>query len=220
MSDEATLQALARAIVAGDVTAATAAAEQALQEGIPPVEAVEKGLLIGMRTVGDKWRAFEIWLPEVMLAVEAWKAAMAVLEPRMTRDNKETLRAGTVVIGTVKGDIHEIGKNIVATLLKAAGFEVYDLGSDIAASAFVEAAERTKADIIACSALMTTTMPNQKDVIEHLKGQGLREKYQVMVGGAPVDQLWANKIGADGYGATADDAVKVALQLMSERKRG
>jgi trimethylamine corrinoid protein len=132
---------------------------------------------------------------------------------------KKLDKAGTVVIGTVQTDIHEIGKNIVASLMTASGFEVYDVGVDVPAAKFAERAEEVQADIIAASAIMTTTMPFQKDLIDYLKANGLRDKYIVMVGGGVVNQEWANRVGADGYGELASDAVNVAKGLMTERRK-
>ena len=149
------------------------------------------------------------------MAAEAWEHAMKVIEPKLLAAGVERKKTGRVVIGTVSGDVHSIGKNIVAAMLKMSGFEVFDLGIDVAASAFIMKAEEVGADVIATSALMTTTMPQQKNIIEHLEARGVRDKYCVLVGGGSTNQEWANIIGADGYGRTAGDAVALALKAVS-----
>ncbi len=219
MTVQSALESVAACIVDGDEHRAQEAVEEALAMGLPPQEVVNGGLVASMRMVGDKWKAMEIFLPEVMMAVEAWQAAMDIIEPRLTAEARNDLKRGVVVIGTVKGDIHEIGKNIVAILLKTAGFEVHDLGTDVPASVFVSEAKKVKADIIAASALMTTTMPFQKDIVEYLTMRGQRDRYFVMVGGGPVTPQWAEEIGVDAYGQTADDAVRLALDHMDSRRR-
>ena len=155
------------------------------------------------------FRRGEVFLPEMMLAAEAWQAGMDVLDPLLAGQPQVEAK-GHVVIGTVKGDIHSLGKNIVSTMLKTAGFELTDLGVDVPASRFVTAAIDGRADIIAVCALMTTTMPQQKEVIEHLVAAGKRKDFFVMVGGASTTQAWADQIGADGHGETAADAVALA----------
>jgi corrinoid protein of di/trimethylamine methyltransferase len=208
------LLALQQAIIVGDEEKARAAAQKCLDAGISPLEAVETGLRDGLRIVGEQFERLEVFLPEMIMAAEAGNGVMEVLEPAMTASGQDIGVPGTVIVGTAKGDIHTIGKNILTMLLKLAGFRVYDLGEDVSASTFLEEARKLKADIIAISALMTSTMPGQRDVINLLRDVGEREKYAVMVGGAPVTQEWADKIGADGYSETASGAVKLALKLV------
>lgn len=208
---------VANAVVEGDANQARGVVEGLLASGSDPEDLVNEGLVAGMRIVGDKWNKMEIFLPEVMMAVEAWQAAMDVVEPHLLSESREGLRRGVVVIGTVKGDIHDIGKNIVGILLKTAGFEVHDLGTDVMASAFVSKAEDVKADAIALSALMTTTMPFQRDVVDYLEMRGERDKYFVLVGGGATTQEWADEIGADAYGKTAEDAIRLLLSHLDAR---
>jgi corrinoid protein of di/trimethylamine methyltransferase len=203
---------LRKCVLEGDQLKAKELTKAALAQGVSAREVLEQGLIQAMMIVGDKWKSMEIFLPEVLMAVEAWKGSMSLLEPLLSAEEKASTIKGKVVIGSVKGDIHEIGKNIVAILLKTAGFEVIDIGTDVPASVFVSEAEKSGAKIIAASALMTTTMPNQIDIIKHLESKGIRDEYFVMVGGGPVNQEWANKIGANGYGKSADDAVRLAIQ--------
>lgn len=173
-----------------------------------------------MEKIGDRFSCGEIYLPEMLMAAEAWDEAMKLLKPKMLEAGESIEKIGTVVIGTVQTDVHEIGKNIVATLLGTAGFEVHDLGVDISASTFIGKAEEVDADIIAASAIMTTTMTYQRDILEHLTASGLRDKYIVLVGGGVVNQKWADEIGADGYGETAVEGVRVAKELLSRRGGG
>ena len=198
----------------GDEDAAKAAAQECLAAQISPVEAVEVGLRDGLRIVGEKFERLEVYLPEMIMAADAGNAVMAVLEPAMEAGGENASSPGTVVIGTAKGDIHTIGKNILTMLLRLAGFKVHDLGEDVSAIAFMEQAKRLGADIIAISALMTSTMPGQREVIRLLNDVGERDSVRVMVGGAPVTQEWADEIGADGYSETASGAAALAMQLV------
>lgn len=216
LSEEEILGKLYQAVVTGDTDSVVATAREAIEKGVDPVIAIEKGLSKGAKTIGDKFEKLEIFLPELLVAAEAMKAGLEILLARIPKD--KTLRKGTVVCGTVKGDIHEIGKKIVAALLSANGFEVYDLGADVPTSKFIEEARKVGADIIGLSALMSSTLGAQKDVIDYLKAVGEREKYIVMVGGGPTTKEWADQIGADGYSATAPEAVKLASELV-EKKR-
>ncbi len=208
------LQELQLAVVEGNEERAKKAAQECLVAGIDPLKAVEYGLRDGLRIVGQKFERLEAFLPEMIMAADAGNAVMEVLEPAIAESGRQAESPGTVVIGTAKGDIHTIGKNILAMLLRLSGFQVHDLGEDVAASAFLEEARKHKADIIAISALMTSTMPGQRDVINLLKDVGERDQYAVMVGGAPVTQDWANQIGADGYSETASGGVALALKLI------
>jgi dimethylamine corrinoid protein len=206
--------AMRQAIVDGDPAAATALATQALAAGVPPLDAIEQGFVPGLTWVGEQFGIGELFLPDMMLAARAMQQAVAVLEPEMQR--RSTVRAvtGRVVIGTVKGDIHEIGKNLVGMMLSTSGFEVHDLGVDVAPERFVEAAREHDADLVGVSALLTTTMAGQRTVVEALAAAGLRPRVKVMVGGAPASRQWADEIGADGYSEDAIGAVAIARSLV------
>jgi len=206
---------LCEAVVSGDVDAVTGAAKEVVRKRVDPVKAIESGLSKGARIIGDKFERLEVFLPDLLVAAEAMKAGLEILLAEIPKDR--TLRKGTVVCGTVRGDVHEIGKRIVAALLQANGFEVYDLGADVPSSKFIEEAGRVRADIIGLSALMSSTLAAQKDVIDYLKAVGERKKYIVMVGGGPTTQEWADQIGADGYAKTAPEAVKLALKLVKTK---
>jgi len=203
-----------QSVIDGDVDVAEELARRALAEGIDPLEAVNQGYLPGMQQVGIEFGAKNLFLPDVVIAAEAMKKAAAILEPEMTRLGSQRTVAGRVVLGTVKGDIHEIGKSLVGTLLSANGFEIYDLGVDVPFAKFAEKAGEVNADIVGVSALLTTTMAGQQNVIEALDDLGLRPKVKVMVGGAPVTREWADKIGADGYSGDALGAVELAKSLV------
>jgi len=217
MSDKPIFEQLNSAIIAGDKIGLEKLVGDALKEGITPSDIIEEGMSPSMKEVGERFARYEIYLPEMMMAAEAWEGAMQILEPKLLESGGERKKAGRVVIGTVKGDIHSIGKNIVGALLKMSGFEVFDLGVDVAASAFVTKAEEVGADIIAASALMSTTIPQQKSIIEHLEARGARSKYCVLVGGGSTSQEWADSIGADGYGRTAGDAATLALKAVAQK---
>jgi len=207
---------LCEAVVACNIDAVVKAAKETIEKEVDPVSAIENGLSKGARIIGDKFEKLEIFLPELLISADAMKAGLDILLAKIPKD--KSLKKGTVVCGTVKGDIHEIGKKILAALLRANGFEVYDLGSDVPTSKFIEEAGKVGADIIGLSALMSSTMGAQKDVIDYLNAVGEREKYIVMVGGGPTTQEWADEIGADGYAKTAPEAVKLALQLIKSKK--
>jgi dimethylamine corrinoid protein len=217
LSEAEILARLCDAVVSGDVDAVTGAAKEAIGKRVDPVKAIENGLSKGARIIGNKFERLEIFLPELLVAAEAMKAGLEILLAEIPKD--KTVRKGTVVCGTVKGDVHEIGKRIVAALLQANGFEVHDLGADVPSSKFVEEAFKARADIIGLSALMSSTLAAQKDMIDYLKAVGMRKKYIVLVGGGPTTQEWADQIGADGYAKTAPEAVRLALELV-KRKRG
>lgn len=208
--------AMRQSIVDGDTEQSEALARQALEQGIDPLAAINEGFVPGITYVGDQFGAGEMFLPDLMLAAEAMKSASAVLEPEMQRRGVQREVLGRVVLGTVKGDIHEIGKNLVATMLSASGFEVYDLGADVPFEKFGDKAREVDADIVGVSALLTTTMTGQKTVIAVLDDMGLRPKVKVMVGGAPVTHGWAEEIGADGYSEDAMGAVALAKKLMGK----
>jgi corrinoid protein of di/trimethylamine methyltransferase len=181
---------------------------------IDPLDIIEKSLSPAMAVIGDKFGTGEIYLPEMMNSAKAFEKVMEVLRPKMQETGREVEKIGTIVIGTVSKDVHEIGKNIVTSLLSTSGFEVHDIGYDKPAMEFVMKAQEANADIIAASALMTTTMPYQRDIVETLESMGLRDKYKVMVGGGAVTQAWADEMNADGYAVDAPQAVKLARKLM------
>jgi len=194
------------------------AATLLIKENYNPLEGIENGLSKGMKVIGEKFNKLEIYLPELMMATRVFNSAMTILKPHISSDSKST-KKGTVLIGTVKGDIHQIGKDIVAMLLETGGFDVHNIGEDVSTSTFIEEAGRVDADIIALSSLLTTTMASQKDLIDILKETGQREKYLVMIGGAPTSQKWADDIGADIYGEDAERAVSLALEFMSKKEK-
>ena len=213
MSEEL-FEAMTQSVIQGDEAAAADLARQALAQGIDPLVAINQGFVVGINQVGAQFSCGDMFLPELVAAGEAMKMAVAVLEPEMARRGTHRQILGKVVIGTVEGDIHDIGKTLVATMLAASGFQVYDLGVDVPIQKFVEKAREVGADIVGLSALITTTMGRQKDVIEALDDVGLRPQVKVMVGGAPVTRQWAAEIGAEGYSEDAVGAVNVAKQLM------
>ena len=208
------LDQLREAVIVGEPEQARELAGQALQGGVEPLRAIEGALNPGMQIVGDRYECGDYFIPDLVMAAEAMKAAMAVLEPELAARNEQRQVLGTIVIGTVEGDIHEIGKSLVATMLGAAGFDVHDLGVDVTAADFVKEVQQTQANVVGLSALLTTTMMNQEAVIEALKEAGIRDQVKVVVGGAPASLDWANTIGADGYAENANEAVAVVKQLL------
>jgi trimethylamine corrinoid protein len=209
------LSRMRQSIVDGAPQHAAALAQESLQSGIEPLAAINGGYIPGMSHVGEQFGCRTLFLPDVMAAAEAMKAAMAVLEPEIQRRGLERQVRGTVVLGTVQGDIHEIGKNLVGTLLVAAGFRVIDLGCNVAAERFAEEAEKAGADAVGASALLTTTMVRQRDVITAIERRNLRPRVRVIVGGAPVTNKWSGDIGADGYAADAQRALELVKRLVS-----
>lgn len=205
---------LQEAVVSGEPEQARALAMEALEAGIAPLVAVERALNPGMQRVGERYENGDYFIPDLVMAAEAMKAAMQVFEPVLMARQEQRQVLGTVVIGTVAGDIHEIGKSLVATMLSAAGFQVHDLGVDVPATVFVDKVREVGADVLGLSALLTTTMRNQEVVIEALKEAGLRDSVKVIVGGAPASAEWAQTIGADGYAENAHEAVDVVKQLL------
>lgn len=206
--------AMRQSIIDGAPESAGALARQALELGIPPLEAIDKGFVPGMTEVGAQYAKHQMFLPDMLASAEAMKAAMAVLEPELTRQGRQRPSAGTVVLGTTKGDIHEIGKTLVGTLLTAHGFKVHDLGTDVPSEQFAATARETAADVVGVSALLTTTMRGQKTVVEVLEREQLRPKVKIIVGGAPVTRQWAEEIGADGYAKDAISAVALVQSLI------
>jgi corrinoid protein of di/trimethylamine methyltransferase len=211
------LEALRQAIVDGMPEHAADLARRAMEQGVEPAQALDQGCVPGMDHVGQRFGCHEMFLPDVMAASEAMKAAVAVLEPEMRRRGAERKARGTVVLGTVKGDIHEIGKSLVAIMLSAAGFRVHDLGVSVATEAFASKIREVDADIVGVSALLTTTMTVQRSVVESLDREGLRPRVKIMVGGAPVTRRWAEEIGADGYAKNASEAVTLARNFMTAK---
>jgi len=213
---KALLDELQQAVIEGDGECAKAVAQKCMEAGIPPLETVEYGLRDGLKIVGDRFEKLELFLPDMILAAEAGNEVMKVLEPAIGASNMQASSPGTVVVGASKGDIHTIGKNILGMLFKLAGFKVHDLGEDVSATTFLEEARRLNANIIAISSLMSSTMPCQREVIKLLNEVHERDKFKVMVGGAPVTQQWADEIGADGYAETAGGGVALALKLVGK----
>ena len=209
-------QKMAQSIIDGDNDVAAELAQQAIALGIDPLEAISQGFVVGVNKVGEAFSNGDAFLPELVMAGEAMKAAVAVLEPELARRGTERKMLGKVVLCTVEGDIHEIGKTLVGTMLSSAGFKVFDLGVDVPVMKVVEKVREVNADIVAMSALLTTTMVHQKDVIEALEDIGIRSMVKVMVGGAPVTKEWVKQIGADGYSEDAIAAIKVAKQLLGQ----
>jgi len=205
------LKALSEAVIKGDQNTAVEITKAALEEGTAAESILNEGLVAGMDIIGGRFKKNEVYIPEVLIAARAMKMAMEVLEPELAKAGVEPV--GKFLIGTAKGDLHDIGKNLVAMMLKGAGFEVVDLGVDVAPEKFVEQAKSSGSQLIGISALLTTTMPGMEEVIKSLKDAGITAK--VMIGGAPVTQAYADKIGADGYAADAASAVDVAKSLVA-----
>lgn len=214
MQNNEILENLKDAVIEGDADKARNSSKEALSAGLDPLEAVDMGLAKGMEVVGERFEREEAYLPELLMAGEAFKAAMEVLNPEIQKQKKEMAKVGTVLLATVKGDLHSIGKNIVATVLETNGFNVVDIGVDRGALQIIEEAQKVNADVIGLSALMTTTMPAQKEVIDALAELNLRDRYRVIVGGGAVTPEWADEIGADGYGKDAVEAVGLLTKLL------
>lgn len=206
---------MAQSIIDGDSDAAVGLAKAAIAADLDPLEAISKGFVVGVNTVGDAFGRGEAFLPELVMAGEAMKLAVSTLDPELKKRGAQRQILGRVVIGTVEGDIHEIGKSLVATMLSASGFEVHDLGVDTPVDKLIGKALDVNADILAMSALLTTTMVRQREVIEELEKEGLRQRIKVMVGGAPVTRDWVATIRADGYSEDAIGAVALARKLVS-----
>jgi len=207
----ADLKALAEAVIKGDPNTAVTITKQAIAEKMPAGDVLKDGLIAGMDTVGLRFKNNEIYIPEVLIAARAMKMAMQVLEPELVKAGVKPV--GKFVVGTVQGDLHDIGKNLVAMMMKGAGFEVIDLGVDVTSDKFVEKAKVTGAQLVGMSTLLTTTMPKMEKTLKDIRTAGLNVK--VMIGGAPVTQNYADKIGADGYAADAASAVDVAKRLIA-----
>jgi corrinoid protein of di/trimethylamine methyltransferase len=206
-------QKLAQAVIEGEKEDAVELANQALEAGLDPLACITDGLTVGIQEVGKLFASGEYFLPDLIIGADTMRAALDILEPRLLSDQKREV-AGKVVLGTVEGDLHEIGKTLVATLLTANGFQVFDIGVDKKSEDFIAAINEHEADIVGASALLTTTMQQQKNLIESLEAAGLRNNVKVMVGGAPVTESYANEIGADGYAEDAISAVDLAFRLI------
>ena len=207
---------IANIVVEGDREGVMAAVSNALKENVDPMDIIQKGLTPGIAIVGDKFEKMEMYLPEMLLSAEAMKAGVDIVKPLVKGGSIK--QEGVIVIGTVQGDVHDIGKNIVAFYLDMSGFKVYDLGTAVSTYTFVEQAEEKQADIIGISALLSSTMAYMPDVIGELKRRGIRDKYIVLLGGGAVTPEWAAKIGADGSGADFAEAATLAKQLMKARR--
>ncbi len=189
--------------------------KQALAYGLEPLNIIDDGLTAGMNIVGDKFQTGEYYLPHLIIAASGMQEAMEILEPELRSRQQEAESAGVVVIGSVAGDIHEIGKSLVGTMMSANGFQVHDLGVDVANEAFIEKVKETGAHILGLSALLTTTMTVQRQIIKELEEAGIRDQVKVMIGGAPISQEWAETIGADGYAEDAVGAVELAKKMVA-----
>ena len=205
------LQQISESLQKGEDAKVAALTQQAIDEGLDAAQILNDGLLAGMDVVGQRFGANEIFLPEVLLSARAMNAGMDLIKPLLVAADVPSL--GKVVIGTIKGDLHDIGKNLVGIMLRGAGYEVIDLGADVAAEKFVDTADAEGANVIGLSALLTTTMSGMKDVVELVKSKGLEGKVKVIVGGAPLSQAFADDIGADGYGYDASNAVDIVKNL-------
>jgi corrinoid protein of di/trimethylamine methyltransferase len=213
MAHEKLFEEMSKAVIDGLPDKARDLASESMEAGIDPLEAIDQGFKPGMDTVGEGFANGELFIPDLMMSGEAMKVAIATLEPELMKRKQQREVLGRVVIGTVKGDIHEIGKTLVATMLAANGFEVHDLGVDVSAEAFVDTVREVDANILGLSALLTTTILNQEAVILNLKEAGLRDRVRVIIGGVPASQEWADEIGADAYAENATEAVEVVKKL-------
>lgn len=208
----AILEDLAAEVIKGDAGVVKNLTEEALSQNISAEEVLNSGLVAGMNVIGEQFKSNEIFIPEVLVAARAMKAGMQIIRPLLAEANVEPL--GKVIIGTVGGDLHDIGKNIVAMLLEGAGFEVLDLGADVTKEKFLEFAEKENPDVLGMSALLTTTMVFMKDMVQSLEESGLKDKIKVIVGGAPITQSYADEIRADGYAPDAASAVDLVKSVM------
>ncbi len=218
MTESEILGKLKESILSFDEELAGKSAQEVINNDVNPLKAVEEGLVKGLDIIGEKYENDEIFLPELMMAANTFQTAMQILEPKISEKGLERVKKGIIVLGTVKGDIHKIGKDIVTLLFRTAGYEVHDLGEDVDLFAFIENAKKLNADAIGLSALLTSTLSGQKDVIDALTQEGMREKYIIMVGGGATTPEWAEAIGADLFAENAQAAVR-RLTEMIEKKR-
>jgi corrinoid protein of di/trimethylamine methyltransferase len=214
MDQHELLDDLKKAMVALDQEEVVSKTTMSLAQGVSPLEIIQNGLMPGLNEIGELFENEEIFLPELMKSAKVFQGAMDLLRPKIQEQGGGVEKKGTIVIGTVKGDMHYIGKDIVKLLMETAGFEVHDLGVDVDPFAFIVKADEVNADIIALSALLTTTLVGQKDIIEALEGQGKRNKFKVIVGGGAVTQAWSDEIGADGYAENAYGAIRLAKSFV------
>ncbi len=212
---DALFEAMRRSILEGAPERATELAQRALEDGVDPLDAVNQGFAVGITSAGEQFARCEMFLPDLLACAEAMKAAIKVLEPEMLLRGSQRAMLGKVVLGTARGDIHDIGKNLVATILSASGFQIFDLGTSVTPEQFVAKAREVDADIVGVSALLTTTMAGQRAVIEALDKCGLRPRCKAIIGGAAVTAKWAEEIHADGYSRNASDALELAKALMA-----
>jgi 5-methyltetrahydrofolate--homocysteine methyltransferase len=206
---------LRQSVIDGDMHSTQNLVPKALTEGISPERILKNGLIAAMGEVGARFEKGEFYVPEMLISARAMKSGLALLRPHLVAANVQAV--GKVVIGTVQGDLHDIGKNLVGMMLEGAGFEVVDLGADVSAEKYVAAAREHQPDLIACSALLTTTMPHMQNIIQQLDQAGLRPEVKVMIGGAPVTEAYAGQIGADGYAPDAAAAASLAKALLGEK---
>lgn len=209
----ANLQDLTEAVIKGDEDKIKLTILELLNAGTPAKEIMDDGLIAGMNIVGEKMETEEMFIPEVLMSAKAMSAGVEILKPQLT--DEENAASGTMILGTVQGDLHDIGKNLVKMLMEGAGFSVIDLGTDVPPAVFVDAIKEHNADIVAMSALLTTTMPKMKETMEAMEKAGIRDQVKVLVGGAPVTENYADDIGADGYGYDAGSAVRIAKEYMT-----
>jgi corrinoid protein of di/trimethylamine methyltransferase len=206
---------LAQTVVTGEPEEAERVAKECLEQGLDPLDCINNGLTKGIRRVGELFASGEYFLPDLIIGAEAMKTALGILEPALTEGGQGREVLGHAVLGTVEGDLHDIGKTLVGTMLTANGFDVTDIGTDASAADFVEAAQENHATLIGASALLTTTMSEQQKIIETFKEAGLRDQVKIMIGGAPVTKSWAEKVGADGFAKDAISAVALAKRLVA-----
>ena len=210
---DALLEKMAERLIVGKIDEVKELSQQALDQGISPREIIDKGLLAGMEVVGKRFKAGDMFIPEVLLCARCMHGAMDILKPLLSE--ADAAGVGIYVIGTVEGDLHDIGKNLVSMMLQGAGFEVIDMGTNITPQQFVDAVKEHKPTILGLSALLTTTMPKMEETIKALKEAGIRDQVKIMAGGAPVTQAFVEEIGADAYGANAASAIEKAKELMA-----
>ncbi len=218
-ASQSLLDEIKNSVIEGERETCVELTQKASDQGVAPSTILDDALIPGMKTIGEMWDRMEIFLPEAVMAANAMKGAMEIVVPLLKAAGGGWEPAGTVVIGTVKGDLHDIGKTIVGNIMAANGFDVHDLGTDVSPDRFIEAAEQNNADIIGLSALMTTTMPVQRDLVEFLDAVALRDRFIVMVGGAPTTVEWVEKISADGWGGDAYQACARAIELVDAKKK-
>jgi 5-methyltetrahydrofolate--homocysteine methyltransferase len=209
----ANLKDLTEAVIKGDGDKIKLTILELLNAGTPAKEIMDDGLIAGMNIVGEKMETEEMFIPEVLMSAKAMSGGVEILKPQLT--DEENAASGTMILGTVQGDLHDIGKNLVKMLMEGAGFSVIDLGTDVSPAAFVDAIKEHKADIVGMSALLTTTMPKMRETMEAMENAGIRDQVKVLVGGAPVTEKYAGEIGADGYGYDAGSAVRIAKEYMT-----